>query len=150
MPDAPSLIQEDPKTFHLTKNYRSHGGIVRCAQSVIELITNFWPNAIDVLSREVGVVDGCKPVFFSGWDSSTVRYVSDDGWLSSLVSHYFIIGAIFVWRIVSPSHPNPLILFIFIISRGNPVEFGAQQCVSSFLLPSYVPHLIDFRYPGQE
>jgi hypothetical protein len=130
--DAPSLFQEEPKTFHLTKNYRSHGGIVRCAQSVIELITNFWPNAIDVLSREAGVVDGCKPVFFSGWDSSTVRYVSGQR-LFSLISQCFIIGAIFVWRIVSTSHPNPLILFIFIISRGNPVEFGAQQCVSSFL-----------------
>jgi hypothetical protein len=72
--------------FHLTKNYRSHGGIVRCAQSVIELITNFWPNAIDILSREVGVVDGCKPVFFSGWDSSTVRYVRK--WLETNFSHF--------------------------------------------------------------
>jgi hypothetical protein len=68
-------MQEPPRSFHLTTNYRSHGGIVRCAHSVIELITNFWPYAIDVLSRERGVVDGSKPVFFSGWDSSTVRYV---------------------------------------------------------------------------
>jgi len=75
--DSGSLAssQQAPRTFHLITNYRSHGGIVRCAHSVIEVITNFWPYAIDVLSREEGVVDGCKPVFFSGWDSTTVRYV---------------------------------------------------------------------------
>jgi hypothetical protein len=103
--NGPSRIQEEPKTFHLLQNYRSHGGIVRCAHSVIELITNFWPYAIDILSREVGVVDGCKPVFFSGWDSSTVRYVRcfETNYLS--FSHCFTIGAIFVWRIVSASHP---------------------------------------------
>ncbi|KJA29102.1 hypothetical protein HYPSUDRAFT_32443 [Hypholoma sublateritium FD-334 SS-4] len=66
--------QEAPRTFQLAVNYRSHGGIVQCAHSVIELITEFWPYAIDVLARERGVVDGSKPVFFSGWDSETVRY----------------------------------------------------------------------------
>jgi hypothetical protein len=69
------VTQEAPRTFQLAINYRSHGGIVQCAHSVIELITKFWPYAIDVLSREKGVVDGSKPVFFSGWDSETVRYV---------------------------------------------------------------------------
>ena len=69
--------QEAPRTFQLAVNYRSHGGIVQCAHSVIELITEFWPYAIDVLARERGVVNGSKPVFFSGWDSETVRYVRD-------------------------------------------------------------------------
>ena len=69
------MAQEAPRTFQLAINYRSHGGIVQCAHSVIELITEFWPNAIDILTREKGVVDGSKPVFFSGWDSETVRYV---------------------------------------------------------------------------
>lgn len=72
------MNQEAPRTFQLAINYRSHGGIVQCAHSVIELITEFWPYAIDVLTRERGVVDGSKPVFFSGWDSETVRYV----WIS--------------------------------------------------------------------
>ncbi|KAF4623894.1 hypothetical protein D9613_001576 [Agrocybe pediades] len=69
-----SSDMNDPKSFQLATNYRSHGGIVQCAHSVIELITEFWPHAIDILSRERGVVDGSKPVFFSGWDSDTVRY----------------------------------------------------------------------------
>ncbi|KAF8955734.1 hypothetical protein BDZ97DRAFT_1926448 [Flammula alnicola] len=69
-----AFMQEAPQTFQLAINYRSHGGIIQCAHSVIELITEFWPYAIDILSRERGVVDGSKPVFFSGWDSDTVRY----------------------------------------------------------------------------
>ncbi|KAG2131228.1 P-loop containing nucleoside triphosphate hydrolase protein [Suillus bovinus] len=63
-----------PTTFQLAINYRSHGGIVNCAHSVIELITKFWRNTIDNLQPEKGVVDGLKPVFFTGWDKDTVRY----------------------------------------------------------------------------
>ncbi|KAG2070627.1 hypothetical protein BDR04DRAFT_1099616 [Suillus decipiens] len=63
-----------PTMFQLAINYRSHGGIVNCAHSVIELITTFWPNTIDNLRPEKGVVDGLKPVFFTGWDKDTVRY----------------------------------------------------------------------------
>ena len=62
------------RTFQLTVNYRSHGGIVNAAHSVIQLITKFWPNSIDHLPQEKGVVDGLKPVFFRGWDQDTVRY----------------------------------------------------------------------------
>ncbi|KAF8807162.1 hypothetical protein BYT27DRAFT_7189247 [Phlegmacium glaucopus] len=92
--NSTTVTQEAPRTFQLAVNYRSHGGIVQCAHSVIELITEFWPYAIDVLSREKGVVDGSKPVFFSGWDSETVRY------------EQFLFG-----------------------ENGNPIEFGAQQCI---------------------
>ncbi|KAI0770957.1 hypothetical protein BD413DRAFT_613484 [Trametes elegans] len=63
-----------PESFHLAINYRSHAGIVDCAYSVIELITGFWPHAIDALGQETGMVGGLKPVFFSGWDQNTVRY----------------------------------------------------------------------------
>ncbi|KAG1809265.1 hypothetical protein EV424DRAFT_1328374 [Suillus variegatus] len=63
-----------PAMFQLAINYRSHGGIVNCASSVIELITKFWPNTIDNLRPERGVVDGLKPVFLTGWDKDTVRY----------------------------------------------------------------------------
>ncbi|KAL4254519.1 hypothetical protein ABKN59_003247 [Abortiporus biennis] len=66
--------QEQPRSFQLTVNYRSHGGIMGCANSVVQLITKFWPHAIDILAEERGLVDGVKPVFFSGWDQDTVRY----------------------------------------------------------------------------
>ncbi|KAG1854678.1 hypothetical protein C8R48DRAFT_721046 [Suillus tomentosus] len=63
-----------PAMFQLAINYRSHGGIINCARSVIELITKFWPNTIDTLRPEMGVVDGLKPVFFTGWDKATVHH----------------------------------------------------------------------------
>ncbi|KAG2109745.1 uncharacterized protein F5147DRAFT_150627 [Suillus discolor] len=58
-----------PTMFQLGINYRSHDGIVKCAHSIIELITKFWPNAIDHLQPEKGVVDGVKPVFFTHLDN---------------------------------------------------------------------------------
>ncbi|KIJ60092.1 hypothetical protein HYDPIDRAFT_32519 [Hydnomerulius pinastri MD-312] len=64
----------DPTAFQLAINYRSHGGIVNCAHSVIERITRFWPDAIDSLQPEHGIVDGLKPVFFRGWDRDTIKY----------------------------------------------------------------------------
>ncbi|KAJ7171712.1 hypothetical protein C8R43DRAFT_1231226 [Mycena crocata] len=63
-----------PRAFQLTVNYRSHTGIVNCAHTVIEVITMFWPYAIDVLDRERGTVDGLRPVFFTGFDSGNVEY----------------------------------------------------------------------------
>ncbi|KAI6165391.1 hypothetical protein EDD17DRAFT_226022 [Pisolithus thermaeus] len=75
---AAHLVREraisPPASFQLAINYRSHGGIVNCAHSVIELISHFWPNSIDSLQPEHGIVDGLKPVFFTGWDKDTVRY----------------------------------------------------------------------------
>ncbi|KAG8809366.1 hypothetical protein FRC17_003478, partial [Serendipita sp. 399] len=63
-----------PKSFTLSVNYRSHGGIVNCAHSVVQLLTSLWPDSIDALDREQGLVDGPKPVFFSGWDTNSVHY----------------------------------------------------------------------------
>ncbi|KAI6165389.1 hypothetical protein EDD17DRAFT_1754090 [Pisolithus thermaeus] len=63
-----------PASFQLTINHRSHGGILNCARSVIQLISHFWPHSIDSLQPEHGTVDGVKPVFFTGWDKDVVRY----------------------------------------------------------------------------
>ena len=55
-----------PRTFQLSLNYRSHDGILRCANSLVKLIMSFWPHTIDRLDDEKGIVDGSKPVFFGG------------------------------------------------------------------------------------
>ncbi|KAL4268195.1 UvrD-like helicase ATP-binding domain-containing protein [Pleurotus pulmonarius] len=68
------LDPDKPASFQLAVNYRSHGGIVNCAHSVVQLIMRFWPDAIDALQPEHGVIDGPKPVFFNGWDRDTMRY----------------------------------------------------------------------------
>lgn len=67
-------IREGPRMFQLAVNYRSHGGIVNCAHSIIELITRFWPYAIDNLAPEQGTVDGLKPTFISAQDQDTATY----------------------------------------------------------------------------
>ena len=59
--------------FQLTINYHYHSGVINCAHSVIERIMHFWPDTIDSLQPEQGVVDSLKPVFFRGWDQDTVR-----------------------------------------------------------------------------
>ncbi|KAH7101458.1 hypothetical protein BKA62DRAFT_176919 [Auriculariales sp. MPI-PUGE-AT-0066] len=61
-----SFPSEPPEMFQLTVNYRSHGGIVKCAHSMIDLISRFWPDSIDNLAAEQSVVDGTKPLFFTG------------------------------------------------------------------------------------
>lgn len=63
-----------PDEFKLTVNYRSHGGIVRAAHSVVHLISTFWPHAIDSLPEEKGIVDGAKPVFFTGQGQDRSRF----------------------------------------------------------------------------
>ncbi|KZT08921.1 uncharacterized protein LAESUDRAFT_675409 [Laetiporus sulphureus 93-53] len=74
-PSASDFVpKKQPRSFQLAVNYRSHAGIVKCAHSVIELITKFWPHAIDNLAEERGIIEGLKPVFFTGWDEDSVRY----------------------------------------------------------------------------
>ncbi|QRV93432.1 UvrD-like helicase carboxy-terminal domain protein [Ceratobasidium sp. AG-Ba] len=63
-----------PTLFHLAVNYRSHGGIVDCASSVVQLISDLFPYSIDKLNKETGLIDGPKPIFFSGWDRGVVRF----------------------------------------------------------------------------
>ena len=101
---------------------------MQCAHSVIELITEFWPYAIDILSREKGVVDGSKPVFFSGWDSDTVRYVSH--WLDLFLFYIYRLGTgtISLWRVVSINYKISEYSIDLYCNRGSPIEFGAQQC----------------------
>ncbi|KAF9818488.1 hypothetical protein IEO21_02726 [Rhodonia placenta] len=65
-----------PLLFQLGTNYRSHAGIVNCARSIVELITTYWPGAIDILDREKGSIDGTKPIFISCLDGDIDKYES--------------------------------------------------------------------------
>jgi hypothetical protein len=77
----------EPTLFHLAVNYRSHGGIVNCASSVIRIITQLWPYSIDTMQEESGIVDGRKPVVFSGWDEKSIlfdQFLSEKGFVPFL------------------------------------------------------------------
>ncbi|PVG01897.1 hypothetical protein CPB86DRAFT_698462 [Serendipita vermifera] len=62
-----------PEAFTLSINYRSHSGITDCAHSIIRLLTSLWPDSVDILEREYGLVQGPKPSFFSGWQRDSIN-----------------------------------------------------------------------------
>jgi hypothetical protein len=63
------LTPVEPRTFELLLNYRSHGGIVDCARSVVDLIMHYWPYSIDALQPEQAKVPGIRPIFFTGQEN---------------------------------------------------------------------------------
>ncbi|TFK22062.1 P-loop containing nucleoside triphosphate hydrolase protein [Coprinopsis marcescibilis] len=73
--DNTSTQSERPLAFSLSTNYRSHGGIVSCAHSIVEIITQFWPNSLDLMAPERATVGGIRPFFFSVSNSDAVQLV---------------------------------------------------------------------------
>jgi hypothetical protein len=100
-----------PKDFQLTVNYRSHAGILNCANSVIELIKKFWLYSIDNLAAEEGVIDGPKPMFYTSSDENFEVGPSVDETRNSDL------------RVSQPLYPE-----IFVTESGSSIEFGSQQC----------------------
>ena len=56
--------------FTLSKNYRSHRGILALASLVMKMIWDGFPETVDKLEPEVGNLDGPKPVLFLGCNAS--------------------------------------------------------------------------------
>ncbi|KAG8369518.1 hypothetical protein BUALT_Bualt14G0021900 [Buddleja alternifolia] len=60
-------------TFNLSQNFRTHTGVLRLAQSVIDLICHFFPHSVDVLAPETSLIDGESPVVLQpGSDESSI------------------------------------------------------------------------------
>ncbi|KAL7106139.1 hypothetical protein ACP275_07G092500 [Erythranthe tilingii] len=49
-------------TFCLSQNFRTHTGVLRLAQSIIDLICHFFPQSIDVLAPESSFIYGESPI----------------------------------------------------------------------------------------
>ncbi|KAG9118849.1 hypothetical protein FRC07_006435, partial [Ceratobasidium sp. 392] len=65
-------------TFELSVNFRSHGGIVRYAASLVELIYTLFPNSIDHMAPETARTPGPAPLLFISPDddeNTFVRYL---------------------------------------------------------------------------
>ncbi|KAL0349348.1 UNVERIFIED_CONTAM: Helicase SEN1 [Sesamum angustifolium] len=55
------------------RNFRTHTGVLRLAQSVIDLICHFFPQSIDVLAPETSLIYGESPVVFEpGNDENSI------------------------------------------------------------------------------
>lgn len=62
----PELPDENkPRLKQLTENYRSHGGILRLAASVVELIHSYFPGSVDTLEGDTSQLEGPIPIFLS-------------------------------------------------------------------------------------
>src|SRR5437764_6008036 len=76
-----SVKIKKPKQFKMNINYRSHNGILELASSVIDLISDFFPDSIDKLPREHSEVGGPRPIIFDGIEAETFlnAFSSDNG-----------------------------------------------------------------------
>ncbi|OMO72637.1 hypothetical protein COLO4_27520 [Corchorus olitorius] len=50
------------KSFHLSQNFRTHDGVLRLAQSVMDLLYRFFPSFVDILSPETSLIYGEAPI----------------------------------------------------------------------------------------
>ncbi|XP_012837480.1 PREDICTED: uncharacterized protein LOC105958026 [Erythranthe guttata] len=63
-------------TFCLSQNFRTHTGVLRLAQSVIDLICHFFPQSIDALAPETSLIYGESPVVLEpGSDENLIKSI---------------------------------------------------------------------------
>ncbi|KAK3421368.1 hypothetical protein EUGRSUZ_G02020 [Eucalyptus grandis] len=63
--DGPDIRMERgclSKTFHLSQNFRTHAGILKLAQSVVDLLYHFFPFCVDALDPETSFISGEAPI----------------------------------------------------------------------------------------
>lgn len=54
--------------FQLLQNFRTHSGVLKLAQSVINLLSHYFPQSVDVLKSETSLIDGAAPVLLEPGD----------------------------------------------------------------------------------
>lgn len=112
--------------FQLTRNYRSHGGIVRCAQTVVDIITHLWPYSIDMLQEEKGLIDGPKPLFLGGGQTEVPHF------------EQFLYTVEYVERCLTLNYAAH-----FLISAALPLSLAISSafwCATMRLVRSYAGH----------
>ncbi|ONI28251.1 hypothetical protein PRUPE_1G134300, partial [Prunus persica] len=57
------------KMFHLTQNFRTHTGVLKLSQSIVEVIYRFFPHYIDVLKPETSLIYGEAPVLLKSGEN---------------------------------------------------------------------------------
>lgn len=74
------------KRFTLSKNYRTHNGILKLAAKVVDALSTAFPYAIDKFSPELGDFDGPAPIVFSGFNSEI--FIPRKGENSTTISEF--------------------------------------------------------------
>ncbi|KAL8914803.1 MAG: hypothetical protein Q9171_000639 [Xanthocarpia ochracea] len=70
---------ERPRMFQLGLNYRSHDGIVKLGAMVMDLLWRTFPQTVDKLAPEEGLLRGPSPIMFLGCESDVLTKVVLDG-----------------------------------------------------------------------
>ncbi|KAA8532347.1 hypothetical protein F0562_032398 [Nyssa sinensis] len=58
--------------FNLSQNFRTHAGVLKLAQSVIELLYCFFPQSVDVLKPETSLIYGEAPILLASLTDENV------------------------------------------------------------------------------
>jgi len=62
--------------FHLSQNFRTHDGVLKLSQSIIDLLYRFFPQSIDVLQPETSFINGEAPILLgSGNNQNTISTI---------------------------------------------------------------------------
>ncbi|KAI9169144.1 hypothetical protein LWI28_007641 [Acer negundo] len=65
----------------LSQNFRTHAGVLKLAQSIIELLFRFFPHSIDILKPEVSLIYGEPPVLlqFENNEDAIIKLFANRG-----------------------------------------------------------------------
>ncbi|XP_059655229.1 uncharacterized protein LOC132302410 [Cornus florida] len=80
--------------FHLSQNFRTHSGVLKLAQSVVELIYHFFPLSIDILKPETSLLLGEAPVLlqFSN-NENAIKNIFQNGENGNVCGDAYSFGA---------------------------------------------------------
>ncbi|XVE85519.1 hypothetical protein DITRI_Ditri17bG0097200 [Diplodiscus trichospermus] len=69
------------ENFQLSQNFRTHDGVLRLAQSVIDLLYYFFPPFVDILRPETGLIYGEAPIWLEcqNEDNAVVKIFGNNG-----------------------------------------------------------------------
>ena len=70
--DTARRMYKPPAFFTLTTNFRSVGGIVACGQTVLDLISKYWPDSVDYVPKEGKLSPGSLPYFFRNTEGTDI------------------------------------------------------------------------------
>ena len=68
---------EIPDVHTLTRNFRTHNGVLKISNIIVKLMMHFFPNAIDKQRDEVSFVVGPKPVFLSDTEDVITKMLTE-------------------------------------------------------------------------
>ncbi|XP_057960849.1 uncharacterized protein LOC131152911 [Malania oleifera] len=71
--------------FCLSQNFRTHAGVLKLAQSIIDLLYYFFPLSIDVLNPETSRVDGEPPVLVEANEDAIIKIFGSNGSSGNIV-----------------------------------------------------------------